>query len=259
MALHVWIGWDSREAVGSDVAAHSIRKRTSSRVHIHYLKHRELRSSGMFSRPWLIDGNTGNFTDLVDGKPFSTEFSHTRFLVPALMQYQGWALFMDADMIFQDDIKKLFELCNDKYAVMVVKHNHYPKEQIKMDGREQSKYLRKNWSSFILFNCAHPANKYLTPEAVSFKSGRDMHAFSWLADDLIGTLPFTYNYIKGVSPPIHDGQMPSVIHYTDGGPWFENCQDVPFADLWIDEYEDWQSDGHHVAPVPSIAFDKGKK
>lgn len=257
--IDVFIGWDARESVASQVAAHSILKRTDELIDIRYLKHRELRKDGVFSRPWLVDGATGNLTDLIDGKPFSTEFSHTRFLIPALMHYQDWALFMDADMIFLSDIKSLFDLCDDQYAVMCVKHNHIPKEDIKMDGRGQSKYFRKNWSSFMLWNCAHKANRLLTTEKVSFMAGRDLHAFSWLEDHQIGALPFTYNYISGVSPPIGHGKMAAVIHYTEGGPWFEECKDVAYAGTWIEEYEDWQANGHQIANIPSTGFEKEER
>lgn len=254
--LSVFIGYDSREAVCSEVAAHSIRKRTESHVSITYLEHRALAAQGKFYRPWVTMGPEREQYDMLDGKKFSTEFSHTRFLVPDLMEYKGWALFMDADMIFMSDIKKLFELCDDKYAVMCVKHNHIPTEKTKMDGREQLRYGRKNWSSFVLWNCSHPANKELTVEKVNFLPGRDLHGFSWLDESLIGSLPFTYNYISGVSPKIEHRQMPAVIHYTDGGPWFPECQNVPYAGTWIEEYESWQSDGSHVSAVPSAAYEK---
>lgn len=150
-------------------------------------------------------------------------------------------------MIFLSDIKKLFALADDRYAMMCVKH-HYPqneKSRKKMDNRTQAFYARKNWSSFVLWNCAHPANKELTAERVNTMRGADLHAFSWLEDGLIGTLPYTYNYIMGISPklPPENGVWPDVIHYTEGGPWFDECQDVPFAQTWIDEYEDWQNNG----------------
>lgn len=158
-------------------------------------------------------------------------------------------------MIFRGDIKKLFALSDPKYAVMCVKHQHEVKtDHMKMDGREQLKYYRKNWSSFVLWNCDHPANKRLTKERVNFMSGRDMHGFSWLKDDEIGPLPFTYNYISGVSPklPQYEGgpAKPEVIHFTEGGPWFEECKGVPYADLWDEELRDWRNadepsyDGH---------------
>lgn len=257
--LNVFIGWDSRETVCSHVAAHSITKRTNSPADIKFLKHREQRQAGNFARPWLIEATTGQYRDMIDDKPFSTEFSHTRFLIPKLMNYKGWALFMDADMIFLSDIKKLFDMRDDKFAVMCVKHTHIPNEnKPKMDGIAQSRYHRKNWSSFVLWNCAHPANQSLTSERVNFFPGKELHAFSWLSDAQIGALPFSYNYISGVSPkfslPAHN--RPDVIHFTEGGPWFDECKEVPYGKFWIEEYEDWQSNGNGnkvTAAPPAMA------
>lgn len=258
MTLNVWIGHDSREAICSDVLKHSITRRTSSPLNIQYLKHRELRAKGLFKRKWSIDALTGEWIDDNDTKKFSTEFSHTRFLVPALMNYKGWALFCDSDMIFLSDIQKLFDLCDNKYAVMCVKHLHKPKPgEMKMDGRVNQSYAKKNWSSFMLFNCGHSSNRKLTPAEVGFMSGGDLHSFSWLHDTEIGSLPTSYNFIPGVSPkmPSISGGMPDVLHYTHGGPWFPECQDVAYAGQWMREYEEYQSDGHTVCDVPTIAFD----
>lgn len=254
------IGWDSREAITADVLKHSILKRTKLEVPITYLKHRELRKAGKFARPWLVEASTGDWKDLIDDKPFSTEFSHTRFLVPHLMRYRGWALFMDSDMLFLSDIKKLIALLDDKYAVMVVKHNHVVgRDTQKMDGRAQLAYHRKNWSSLIAWNCGHEMNRQLTPEKVNFMKGTDLHGFSWLPDNLIGALPFTYNYISGVSPKLsdlvgkEDGYRPDVIHYTDGGPWFDNCREVPYADIWLAEHEDYCRTGGVISDVPTLS------
>lgn len=254
--LPIFIGYDSREAVCSDVLSHSITKRTSSDVKINYLKHRELRKKGIFTRPWLVESDTGNWKDLLDNKQFSTEFSHTRFLVPALMNYKGWALFLDSDMVCLSDIQKLFNLCDDRYAVMCVKHIHKVKAgDIKMDGRQQLSYFRKNWSSFVLFNCGHKSNKSLTPEKVNFMKGSDLHAFSWLHESEIGTLPNTYNYIIGVSQKIPHGKMPDVIHYTEGGPWFDEYKEIPYGGTWTSEYEDWQKSGGGFCDVPTVKYD----
>lgn len=241
--LNIYIGHDSREAIASDVAASSISRNTRTPIKFYFLKHRALRSAGFFKRSWMVDADTGNWRDLVDGRPFSTEFSHTRFLIPELQKFKGWALFMDADMIFyQHDIAKLFERCDPKYAIMCVKHHHdVHNEAEKMDGRLQQKYYRKNWSSFVLWNCAHPSNREITKEKINFMSGRDLHAFNWLKDEEIGALNFHYNYISGVSPILPN--KPHVIHYTEGGPWFEECKNVPYADLWDDELRFWHEDG----------------
>lgn len=258
--LSIYVGYDTREIAATEVAAHSLRRRTKSHLNLHYLKHRELRKRGIFNRPWLIEAQTGDFIDLMDGKPFTTEFSHTRFLVPQLMNFSGWALFFDADMIFLTDVQKLFNLCDNKYAAMVVKHNHKPAhDKTKMDDRKQFSYFRKNWSSFVLWNCSHPANKILTKEYIS--STRDsLHSFHWLTEDQIGALPLEYNYISGISPklPPQSGNRPAVIHYTEGGPWFSNCRNVPYADFWIEEYEDFQrsQEDVFVSEVPTMAYDR---
>lgn len=252
MAYKVFIGWDAREKVAYDVCRHSLQRHTRQKVDIRALKHRDLRKEGLFRRPWLIESETGGYIDMLDNRPFSTEFSHTRFLVPELCGFQGWALFMDSDMIWRGDVKDLFALCNDKYAAMVVKHNHRPKDGVKMDDRKQYAYHRKNWSSFVLWNCGHPANKGLTMQEVSFKPGAWLHGFDWLPDNLIGGLPFEYNWIESTSP---SALTPKVIHYTEGGPWFEGMGDVLFADLWQEEYEHWQREGDYISDVPSTRYE----
>lgn len=258
--IPVYLGFDSREPTASEVAAHSIRRRTRSPINIKYLKHKDLRKEGAFTRTWMTN-ETGNMIDVVDGKPFSTEYSHTRFLIPHLQNYKGWALFLDPDMLFLCDIEKLFALKDDKYAVMCVKHNHtIGKGGVKMDGCEQQNYYRKNWSSFVLWNCNHPANRQVTKEFVNKAKGSELHSFSWLSDDLIGLLPHTYNYIRGVSPalPAESKGKPDVVHYTEGGPWFDNCKHVAYAQFWLDEYENYQAnrEDYIVSHIPTIAYDR---
>lgn len=240
---NIYIGWDCREDVAYQVCKHSIhRKHKENDVNIIPMKHKELRKQGVFYRPWMTHATDGNRYDMIDLKPFSTEFSHTRFLVPHLNNYKGWALFMDSDMIFTSDIKKLFDMCDDKYACMVVKHRYNPPEGLKMDGEPQLRYYRKNWSSFVLWNCAHPKNKHLSLKVVNSEAGSNLHAFDWLDDKDIGSLPTSYNWIEGNSPKdsTREDWRPDVIHYTEGGPWFPECQDVMYAELWTDEYERWQ-------------------
>lgn len=230
--LRVFIGWDSNEDIGYKVCEYSIRQRTRYPIVITPLRQSALRYIGLYRRSKYVE--YGQQYDSIDGKPFSTEFSFTRFLVPALMQYDGWAVYCDCDFLWLEDICKLFDLFDDKYAVQVVKHNHIPREHEKMDGKLQSEYPRKNWSSLVLWNCAHRANAALSPAVVNTKPGRWLHGFEWLDDSEIGELPLAWNWLSGVSEPI---ETPKSVHFTLGGPWFVNCRDFPYADLWLREKE----------------------
>lgn len=229
--LNVFIGYDQREAEAWDVCRHSIARRSSKPVHFVKLDERALRYNGWYDRPWRMDGATK--IDQRDGKPFSTDFAFSRFLVPALSLHQGWAAFCDGDFLFTADLAALFALADPSFAVQVVKHHHVASESSKMDGVAQTNYFRKNWSSLILWNCEHPSNKFLTTHAVNHEPGQWLHAFGWLRDEEIGELPVTWNWLSGVSEPIEE--VPAGIHYTLGGPWFPNCQDVPYAKLWLNE------------------------
>lgn len=240
--MKIYVGYDGREHLAYKVCEQSIRDNSSGEVEIVPLLHKQLRRQGWFTRPWLVNAYDGNSTDTIDGKPFSTEFSHTRFLVPALTGYRGWALFMDSDMVFDSPVSELFDLCDDRYAVMCVKHDYTPAETIKMDGAQQTTYSRKNWSSFTLFNCGHEANKSLTPEMVSVRSGNYLHNFRWLDDSLIGELPKDYNWIENVSPDI----KPKLIHYTLGGAWFPEYQYVKYVEVWNKYFRNYCANPHTI-------------
>lgn len=231
--LPIYVGYDQREHVAYEVCKHSLERTSSRPVFVQPIIQDKLRHMGLYRRGFHQRGGV-NYDD-IDGKPFSTEFSFTRFLVPALTQYSGWALFCDCDMLFRENIQKLFALRDDKYACMVVKHVHEPDEGIKMDDQVQQRYHRKNWSSFVLWNCSHPANFTLTPEAVNTETGGWLHAFGWLKDDEIGGLPETWNWLEGWSKPPIEGLGPANVHYTRGGPWFDDYRNVAYAKEWIAE------------------------
>ena len=237
--LKIIIGWDDREKTAYEVCKHSIEKHTRSDIKIIPLYHKELRKQGFFQRPWLTQGHDGNRMDLIDGKPFSTEFSHTRFLIPELMKFKGWALFLDCDMLFRCDVKEIFDLIDNRYAVMCVKHRQNVKTGLKMDGSIQQTYYRKNWSSFMLLNCGHPSNAVLKKEIVNTATGGYLHGLSWLEEREIGDLPNCYNWIEGTSP---GNVVPKVIHYSEGGPWFSDHQDCAHADTWYDYYRSFSED-----------------
>jgi len=158
----------------------------------------------------------------------STDFAFSRFLTPYLSGYSGWSVFMDCDMIVLDDIAKLWELRDERYAVQVVKHDHVPKETTKFLDQPQTRYEKKNWSSVMLFN--NEKCKALTPEYVGTASGLELHQFKWLeTDDLIGELPHRWNHLVGYDATDSDV---SLVHYTLGGPYFGEYEDCEYADEW---------------------------
>ncbi|TIU82677.1 MAG: glycosyltransferase [Mesorhizobium sp.] len=165
----------------------------------------------------------------------ATEFACSRFLVPRLAK-SGWALFMDCDMLVRADLQKLFALADPSKAVMVVKHDHRPRETVKMDGQAQTLYARKNWSSVILWNVDHPAHQALTTDLVNSVPGRDLHRFCWLDDAEIGALEVKWNWLVGHSDPEVN---PSIVHFTDGVPTMPGYEDCAYADEWRAELERW--------------------
>ena len=214
--LDVYIGYDPREAVAFDVLAHSIRRRSSIPVTIRPLVQKDLRDKGLYTRE--------------RGPTESTEFSMTRFLVPALAGYEGWSLFMDCDMLCRGDIAELFALRDEDKAVMVAKHDYVPKTDRKFLDQVQTKYQRKNWSSLMLFN--NERCGALTPAYVNAATGLELHRFQWVKDELIGELPKEWNWLV---TEYEYNPSAKLVHYTLGGPWFDQYRDCEYADEWFAE------------------------
>lgn len=227
----IWIGYDPREDDAFRVARSSILRRLSAPIPVHKLVLAPLIEQGLYRRPtqWR-NGSTGRriMWDVISDAPMSTEHANARFLVPTLAK-TGLALFLDADMLVRCDLTEVFDRADISKAVSCVQHNYQPAESEKMDGQVQTRYQRKNWSSFLLFNCDHPANRQLTLDAINTRAGRDLHRFCWLKDHEIGALPATYNHLVGDVP--HDPHA-KVVHHTNGVPSMEGYENCPFADEW---------------------------
>ena len=210
--INLFVGYDPREAVAFSVLAHSIHARASQPVCITPLMLSQLK--GVLTR---------------ERHPLqSTDFSFSRFLTPYLSNFSGWSLFMDCDMLVLEDIANLWALRDERYAVMVVKHDHVPRETVKFLGEPQSKYEKKNWSSVMLFNNAKC--RALTADYVNNASGLELHQFKWLGDDnLIGALPQRWNHLVGYNPPRADAAL---VHYTLGGPYFAQYTDCEYSAQW---------------------------
>ena len=208
----MFIGYDSREVVAFNVLAHSIQARSSTPVAIAPIMLAQLQGAFARERHSLQ----------------STDFSFSRFLTPYLSGFQGFSIFMDCDMLMLDDIASLWALRDDRYAVQVIKHDHRPRESTKFLGEPQTAYEKKNWSSVMLFNNERCAG--LTPEYVNRASGLELHQFKWVGGDhLIGALPKKWNHLVGYDALSSDV---SLVHYTLGGPYFQEYADCEYADEW---------------------------
>jgi hypothetical protein len=210
----IYIGYDSTQDEAFDVCKLSIRKYNKNIKIIPIMK-KYLQKQDLYWRN--DDQNT------------STEFSYTRFLVPYLNNYKGWALFCDSDFLWRCDINELFENLDNKIAVKCVQHDYKPKSLLKMNNKLQSSYPRKNWSSLMLFNCEHSSCKNLDIHNINTKTGSWLHQMKWCLDNEIGNLDKTYNYLVGY----YDFPNPKAVHFTDGGPWHYGYENVEFSKEWI--------------------------
>jgi hypothetical protein len=212
--LKVFIGYDSREPAAFAVCAHSILTRSTVPISIVPLTQHALRQSGLYARE--------------RGATESTEFSLTRFLVPALCGFQGSAVFLDCDFLVRANIAELFAypLAWPDRAVFVCQHDYAPREAQKFLGQQQTVYPRKNWSSLIVFNNA--LCTALTPDFVNQATGLELHRFLW-AGEAIGDIPLDWNHLVGEYEP---NAAAKALHWTLGGPWFPDYRAADHADLW---------------------------
>lgn len=213
---NVVIGYDRDNRMPAYTMADSLMEHSSVPLHFTFL-HRNTLS--MYTRERSVHD--------------STDFSNSRFLTPYLSNYEGWTLYTDNDMIVRSDIKELFDYADDKYAVMCVKHNQIVEKPTKFFGAEQYEYRLKNWSSVMLFNNARC--KTLSPKYINSAKGLDLHQFRWLeSEELIGELPLEWNYL--VANKNQTDNLPKLIHYTEGGPYFKETADCEYSDEWRNTY-----------------------
>ena len=246
MSLKVYIGYDAREKEAYDVAVSSLVRRSSAPVTVTPLDIRRLEAFGLLRRPTDLRGQR---YDLPSNAPASTEFAISRFLVPMLSQ-TGWALFVDCDVIFLDDVAELFSQADPQYAVMCVKHGAQIGSAHKMDGQAQTAYPRKNWSSVVLWNCDHPANRRLSLSDVQERRGFDLHQFYWLADSEIGALPAEWNWLVNVEMKPTN---PKIAHFTLGGPFTVGWQGADHDALWYQEQSWLKNRPSVLAPVSRVS------
>lgn len=210
--IPVFVGYDPREAIAYHTCVNSIIRNSSQPVAI---------------VPVALNLFREYSETHTDG---SNHFIYTRFLVPYLMDYQGWAVFIDGDMILRGDIAELWALKDYTKDVMVVKHDYETRMTEKYLGSPNENYPRKNWSSVILWNCNAIRNRILTPDFVQQSTGSYLHRFSWIDDERIGELPKEWNWLD---VEYEWNPLAKLVHYTLGTPCFHEFADRgDFSDEW---------------------------
>ena len=218
--MKIFIGFETDYPEAFQVCAESIRQYNPNHEIIPLVKS-ELEEQGLYTRPYQGE---------------STEFAFTRFLVPALCEWKGYALFCDGDFMWRCDpqeIEDLVKQSSKSPSVWVVKHPPFlttPHE--KMRGKANMVYPKKYWSSLMYFN--NEKCFTLTSELVNSWSAKDLHEFAWASE--IGDLPAEYNAM------VNYYQFPSAraVHFTDGGPWLDIHDNMLYSTEWLKHYKNLQ-------------------
>ena len=224
--MKVFIGYDSRENEAWNVAKSSMQKRSSIPLDIQPIDMRMLQKTGIYRR--LTVYRNKRLWDIPSQAPISTSHAIARFFIPILVE-SGWVLFTDGDILVRKDIAQLIDCRDSQYAMMVVKHAYSPTDGVKKRGEIQQPYPRKNWSSVMLWNLDHTANRALTLTELNTWPGRDLHAFKWLKDEDIGELPEEWNWLSGHSASDIE---PAIVHFTEGLPDTIEHEHDSYADDW---------------------------
>lgn len=210
--MKLFCGYDEREAEGYEVFAYSVRRRASCPVEL-------VRLDSM-------------------GLPTGTNaFTLSRFLVPELCGYKGWAVYMDAcDMLCLGDVAEFEALRDESVAVQVVKHAYKTRHKLKYVGTDMQcpnrDYDRKNWASVMLINCEHPAWLDVTRDTLASAPLVPTLQFAMLERSEIGTLPDEWNRLVDEGQPTDGAKL---YHYTAGAPFIHNYRHAPGAGQWFAE------------------------
>jgi len=217
-SIRIFIGHDSRYPEASKVCRQSMLKFWPE-AKITYLDKSVLKKNGMYGR------------EDVEGE--STEFSFTRFYIPLMMNYSGYALFCDNDFLWRVDPREVSRYIANQ-PISVVKHKDYVAKSNKMDGIVNKTYPKKNWSSLMLFNCDMLKNK-LSKEYLDKATPSQLHEFKFLNEKSVGEIPKRYNMLVGIDEITKENAR--AIHYTEGGPWFDEYKDAELSEEWWEVYK----------------------
>ena len=218
--MKIFIGYENEYPESFEVCAESIRRFNPNHEIIPLVKS-ELEEKGLYTREYQGE---------------STDFAFTRFLVPFLSDYKGYALFCDGDFMWRCDPQEIEDYAkqsNYSPSVWVVKHPPFLTTPYKkMKGKANMSYPKKYWSSLMYFN--NDKCFSLTSDLVNSWSGKDLHEFAWASE--IGDLPAEYNAMVNY----YKFPEAKAVHFTDGGPWLDIHDDMFYSTEWLKIYKNLQ-------------------
>ena len=218
--MKIFIGYENEYPESFEVCAESIRRFNPNHEIIPLVKS-ELEEKGLYTREYQGE---------------STDFAFTRFLVPFLSDYKGYALFCDGDFMWRCDPQEIEDYAkqsNYSPSVWVVKHPPFLTTPYKkMKGKANMSYPKKYWSSLMYFN--NDKCFSLTSDLVNSWAGKDLHEFAWASE--IGDLPAEYNAMVNY----YKFPEAKAVHFTDGGPWLDIHDDMLYSTEWLKIYKNLQ-------------------
>ena len=214
--IRLYVGFDPRESAAYHVFCQSVIQNASRPVEIIPLALHLLRD--------YEETHT-------DG---SNAFIYSRFLVPELMGWKGWAIFADGcDMVLKADIAQLWELRDNRKAVQVVKHEYKTRHPRKYVGTTMeaanADYPKKNHSSLMLINCEHPGWRKIDAYSVETMSGAELHRFAFLDPEEVGSLPAVWNWL---ADEYGENKSAKLLHWTAGIPAWPEYTHAPHSHDW---------------------------
>lgn len=204
--LRIFTGFDQREAVGLHVFTQSLHDHASV--------------------PFSI---TSIGARLLPAREGSNAFTWARFALPALMGFQGWAIFMDGmDMLVRADIAELADMRDRQFAVQCVKHDYKTINPRKYRGTPMEcpnlDYPRKQWASMMIINCGHPAWRDVDDTLHTLQ-------LRHIPSDAIGELPVEWNWLADEQGRNDNAK---VVHFTAGIPAFAAHAGAAHAGEWFE-------------------------
>ncbi|MEZ4752545.1 MAG: glycosyltransferase [Bdellovibrionota bacterium] len=210
--VRVFVGTDRSQLIGVKVLEYSIRQHTDLPVEVVPMMDLPVRPP-------------------IDPKQDQrTGFSFSRFCIPRLCNYEGRAIYMDADMLVFKDIRSLWEIPFDG-AKVIIQEELTAKQSSTEDKKKAPKKRIKQCSVMLL--------DLLTARLGHRKivDGLDDKAYDYAGlmfdmcllqeEEIAYRIPFAWNSLE------HWDQDTALIHYTDMGtqPWV--CNNNRHGALWV--------------------------